>query len=287
MIRFSRLTIAIALVVTAQFSANCKAQTSTDSSSVPYKTRPLPPVVETVTPLSGDTSSVANANSIQFLSENQAPDLDRNLATRVEPSIRESATLAGFEFNQGTWSHQQLVCQALPDYLFLIFKGDNGASDVSMFSAAISRSNTTRIRIIPIQRRGYSLFSPAPVNPLTISAFNRIRANEPASKDADWLATALCYAALTGAHPEITSSLDASKDPTLTLSFPPTIEVQSFGQSTVRFVDVAAISQPMQWALTFDAKGQLLKVVRFATPAFAVTPIPQPPDKQPPTQSSQ
>jgi len=279
MMRFPKLTITVALVVTAHISANCGAQTSTDSSSLPYKTKLLPPV-ETVTPFSGNAPSAAGTNLIEFRAEDQAAELDRKLAASAEPAIRDSATLAGFEFDKGKWSYQQLVCQAFPDYLFLLFKGDNGANDVSIFSAAIPRSAKTRIRIIPIQRRSYSLFSPAPVNAPAISAFNRIRADEPASKDADWLAVALCYAALTGAHPETTPSKDQSNDANFALSFPPTIEVESFGQSTVRFVDVARTNQPLEWALTFDSKGQLLKVDRFATPAYAVNPVPQTPDQQ-------
>jgi len=289
MMRFPKLTIIVALVVIAQASANCGAQSSTDSSSLPYRTKLLPPVV-TATPFSGDAPSAAGTNLVQFLSEDQAAELDRKLAANASPAIRSSATLAGFEFNKGNWSHQQLVCQAFPNYLFLLFKGDNGANDVSIFSAAVPRSANTRIRIIPIQRRGYSLFSPAAVNALAITEFNRVRAEEPASKDADWLADALCYAALTGAHPETAPShnqpgnTNPDRSANLDLSFPPTIEVQNFGQSTVRFVDVGRTSQPLEWALTFDSKGQLLKVDRFATPAYAVKPIPQPQDQQAPTQ---
>jgi hypothetical protein len=72
---------------------------------------------------------------------------------------------------------------------------------VSVFTVSIPRGGDGRVRIIPIQRRGYSLFSPAPINALTISAFNHIRAEEH-PKAPDWLGTGLCYAALAGAHPQ-------------------------------------------------------------------------------------
>jgi len=199
---------------------------------------------------------------------------DRDLADGAQASIRENTTLAGIEFGQGKWTYQQLECQALPGHLFLIYKGENGAGDISLFSAAIARAGNGQVRIIPIQRRGFSLFSPAPVNPLTIAAFNRIRLSEPESQNADWLATALCYAALTGAHPEIASTPDKSPDASLSLSFPPTLEVGNYGESTVRFVDVASPSQPKEWALTFNGKGLLLKVTNSAVPAYAVKPIP-------------
>ena len=143
-----------------------------------------------------------------------------------------------------------------------------------------------RVRIIPIQRRGYSLFSPAPVNALAIAAFNRIRADEPATKAADWLSTALCYAALTGGHPDASPLAKNPADANLGLSFPPTIEVQGDGGATVRFVDAAAVPQPMQWALTFNSTGKLLKVTHSATPLYAVKLVPPMSDQQPATQTS-
>ena len=130
------------------------------------------------------------------------------------------------------------------------------------------------MRIIPVERRGYSLFSPAAVNALTVSAFNRIRADEPENKSADWLATALCYAALAGARPALSISPKDPADATESLVFPPTLEVGVSGDSTVRFVDLASEKRPVEWALTFSQKGELLNVVHFATPSFAVTSIP-------------
>jgi len=213
-------------------------------------------------------------------------EMDRHLAASAEPSIREGATLAGIEFDKGKWTYQQLVCQALPGHVFLLFHENNGAGDRSLFSAAIPRSSEGHVRIIPIQRRGYSLFSPAPVNALAIAAFNRIRADEPATKPADWLSTALCYAALTGGHPDTSPLAKKSADANLGLSFPPIIEVQSDGGAIVRFVDAAAARQPMQWSLTFNSKGKLLKVAHSATPLYAVTLVPPLSDQQPVTQSS-
>ncbi|MGA9062456.1 MAG: hypothetical protein WB341_12405 [Terracidiphilus sp.] len=238
------------------------------------------PPVQTLTPFSAGPSSSASVKLIEFRSEGRMTGQDRELAASAEPSIREGAALAGIEFDKGTWTYQQLVCQALPGHVLLLFKSNNGAGDISLFSAAISRSGKGRVRIIPIERRGFSLYSPAPVNPLTIAAFNRIRDDEPAKNTADWLSTAECYAALTGAHPETSPQPENSAGASLSLSFPPTLEVGSLGEWVVRFVDVAAPRQPMEWALTFDSKGELLKVTNFATPAFLVKPIPSLPAQQ-------
>jgi hypothetical protein len=209
-----------------------------------------------------------------YLAQDQISSADRALAASSDRSIHEGATLAGMELNVGKWSYQQLVCKALPDHVFLLYRGDNGPSDQSLFSAAIPRGSKRRVRIIPVERRGYSLFSPAAVNALTVSAFNRIRADEPENKSADWLATALCYAALAGARPALSISIKNPADITDSLVFPPTLEVGSSGDSTVRFVDLASEKQPVEWALTFSQKGELIKVAHFATPSFAVTSIP-------------
>lgn len=296
---FRSLTTVLALAAAVLASGGAAAQTGGDPSSEPfqtkpvpavssggsYKTRTLPPVVD-ISPSSFNTLPSANAKNLQYITENQMTEADHRLVEDAEPAIREGAALAGFELSTGKWSYEQLACQALPEHLLLLFKADNGVGDVSLFSAAIPRSGHGRIRVIAIQRRGYSLFSPAPENPLSISAFNQIRADEPASKNSDWLATALCYAALTGAHPEISPPPVQSTNSELSLSFPPTVEVETGGDSTVRFVDVAAGHQPREWALTFDSNGRLLKVTDFLSPPFAVTPLPETFAQTPDPQSS-
>jgi hypothetical protein len=250
------------------------------SSGASYKSHQVPPV-RNLTPFSLDPQQSPNAKLIEFHAESEMTQPDRDLAASAQASIRNDAALAGIEFGEGKWTYQQLVCPALPGHLFLLYRGDHGAGDVTIFSAAISRAGNGRVRIIPVQRRGFSLFSPAPVNALTIAAFNRIRmSEEPANPDADWLAVALCYAALTGAHPQTSPILDKSPEPSLLLSFPPTLEVGVGGESTVRFVDGSGQRQPTEWALTFNGKGQLLKVINSAVPAYPVKLVPQLPAQQ-------
>jgi hypothetical protein len=201
--------------------------------------------------------------------------IDRDLVAKARLAIREAAEFAGIEFDKGKWSYQQLECQAIPGHLFLLFQGDSGAGDVSLFTASIPRTGKGHSRIIPVERRGFSLFSPAPVNALAMATFNRIRAEEPTGPPADWLAPSLCYAALTDPRLEITLAPRQAPDSDLSLSFPPSLEVGPKGESTVRFVDVATPRQPMQWALTFDAKDQLVKVEHFPAPVYATRIIPK------------
>ena len=273
-------TLALALASCSLSLAAQEAQSKSDASPAPYAVTPVPDVSSgdsyksrPVPAFQGETPQSSSAELIEFRSQSQMTQPDRDLAEGAQASIREEAALAGIEFEQGNWTYQQIVCQALPGHLFLLYKGESGAGDISLFSAAIAHVGNSHPRIIPIQRRGFSLFSPAPVNPLTIAAFNRIRSSEPETQKADWLATALCYAALTGAHPETATMPDKSPDTGLSLSFPPTLEVGNYGESTVRFVDVASPRQPKEWALTFDAKGKLLKVANSAVPTYAIKPI--------------
>jgi hypothetical protein len=213
--------------------------------------------------LGSDTSE--SATPVKFRSLDQMTPQDRDLAADGESAIGERAGVDGLEFNQGKWNYQQIVCSALPNHLFLQFTRHNGASDVSVFSASIPRTGDGRVRVIPILRRGYSLFSPAPVNALTISAFNHIRTEEHPANAAEWLATGLCYAALAGAHPQIgpPEESEIKKLPTAPTG---SLVMAPGGGAVISFTDVSAIPRPMQWTMTFDNKGKLLKATHAAEP---------------------
>jgi hypothetical protein len=207
----------------------------------------------------------APAASLEFRVYDRMSQQDRDLAADAESAIGERAGFANLEFNEGKWSYQQIVCPALPGHLFLQFTRNNGKGDVSVFSASVPRSGDGRVRIIPIVRRGYSLFSPAPINALTISAFNHIRAEEHVVATPEWLATGMCYAALAGAHPQIgpPEQTDIKKLPAA-----PTGKemIPMRGGAVIRFTDVAAPSRPMQWTMTFNGKGKLLHATHTAAP---------------------
>jgi hypothetical protein len=285
--RYRRANLALVLAATAILVPSCAAQSSEVQRSVPYPVKPVPadsaipypanpvPSVQTLSPFNDNSSPSAMGHFIVYRSEEQMNAADRALAAKRQPAIRAAAVLAGMEFDKAQWSYRQLECQAVPNHLFLLFENIGGAGDVSLFSASIPRSGNGHLRIVPVARRGFSLFSPAPVNALAIAAFNRIRAEEPNGPPPDWLSTSLCYAALTEPRLEIALSPHQASDTNLALSFPPSLEVGQQGESTVRFVNVAIASQPMQWALTFDARSQLVKVEHFPTPVYATRIIPK------------
>ena len=200
---------------------------------------------------------------------------DRALALKVQPAIREAAALAGMEFDNAQWNYRQLDCTAIPNHLFLLFESHRGAGDLSRFSVSIPRAGNGKLRIIPVERRGFTLFAPAAVNPLAIAIFNLIRAEEPKGPPADWLAASACYAALTAPRGEVALSPQGKADADFALSYPPSIEMGEQGESTVRFVNVAIASEPMQWALTYNAAGQLETVEHFPAPVYATRMIPK------------
>ncbi len=285
--RESIVAISLALSVAGVLSARCGAQTATQTPAAPYSSQPLPSDIsgasyptkplspaEAPTAFSFSTEGLEGGNPIEYRTRGQMSAEDRALADKAEGAIGDATAFAGIDFSQGNWSYQQLVCAALPGHVLLLYKADNGDGDVTLFSAAIARAGNGRVRVIPIQRRGFAPFSPAPVNGLAIAAFNRIRADEPANEKPKWLATALCYAALTGPRPQISPGSGKSTLADFAVEFTPAIEIERFGGATVRFVDVATPQQPMQWALTFDPAGQLVRVDHSAAPAYPVKALP-------------
>jgi hypothetical protein len=216
-------------------------------------------------PFPPGSETADRATALEFRSYDRMSEQDRDLLADAESAIGERAGFAGLEFNQGKWSYQQIVCPALPNHLFLQFTRNNGSGDISVFSASIPRGSEGRVRIIPIQRRSYSLFSPAPINALTISAFNHIRAEENPANAPDWLATALCYAALAGAHPQI-GSPEVTDFKKLPAAPPGRLEIPMNGGAILRFTDVSATPGPMDWIMTFNGKGKLIKAAHSAAP---------------------
>jgi hypothetical protein len=211
-------------------------------------------------PVPFSLAPITSADSIEFRTVEQMTQKDRSLEADAESSISEDARLAGLEFNQGNWGSEQVVCPALPNHMFLRFKRNNGTGDVSIFSASIPRNGDGRVRIIPILMRGSSLWSPAPVNAMTISAFNHIRAEEHFDTPPKWLGIALCYEALTGGHPQAALLPKEAEDQKVVVAMPAGLEIPSRHSVILTFADVSATPQVREWAMFFDPKGELLKV---------------------------
>jgi hypothetical protein len=274
MVRIGHFSLVLATAVAALCCVPLRAQNTANSDPDTYgKVRQVPPAVEPA-PFSIDQGPRKSALSVEFLSADEMTQPDRLLAANAESSIAEHAGLNGLELDQGKWDYQQVVCPALPNHLFLQYTRNNGVGDVTVFSASIPRGGEGRVRIVPILRRGYSLFSPAPINALTISAFNHIRAEEPETKNANWLGNGLCYAALAGGHPVVPSPDDG---PELHKPVPALIAimaVETKGDEVIHFADAAAHPRPMEWSMTFTRQGKLIKATHAPAPMIAEKLVP-------------
>ena len=270
-LRIMSLAALSLLVVCA--SATAQTAPAQDISATHLKVRPVPDAVPPL-PFPPGSAAPGVVAPVEYRTADQMAPKDRDLVADAESSIGEHVGRVGLEFNQGAWSYQQLICPALPNHLFLRFLRNNGTGDVSVFTASIPRGGEGRVRIIPIQLRGYSLFSPAPINALTISAFNHIRAEENPEKTPVWFGTGLCYAALAGAHPQAADlELDAENQKFQT-AVPAALQIPVGGGAIVSFTDVAAAPRRMEWSMTFDRKGRLLKATHLPVGQLAVNAVP-------------
>jgi hypothetical protein len=260
----------------AAIAASCAAQQATAAQDVPpthLKENPVPQKMPAM-PFPPGQAKPDRVHTIEFRNADQMTEKDKLLEADAESSIQERTTWSGMEFGREGWSYRQVVCPALTNHLFLQFTRNNGIGDVSIFSASVPRNGEGRVRIVPIQRRGYSLFSPAPINALTISAFNHIRAEEHQDGTPDWLGTGLCYAALAGAQPETTLMPESAADEKFPLASAPAMEIPSQGGAIIRFADIAAPRRPMEWTMTFNGKGKLLKATHSPAPMMAANAVP-------------
>jgi hypothetical protein len=259
----------------------CPAQDS-QGGPVPPNAKPIPAFQEPA-PFSIDSTPLANSLTIEVRTPDQMTEKDRLLEADAESSISERAGFADLQFNAGKWSYQQLVCPDFPNHLFLRFTRNNGVGDQSVFSASIPRNGEGHVRIIPILRRSYTLFSPAPINDITIGAFNHIRSEEKAESTPSWVGTGLCYAALAGANPVAVPLWDASLPAGFPVASAPELEITPGGNEIVHFADASAKPRPMDWEMTFNKKGRLMKVQHPADANGKPRPVPTspPPEETP------
>lgn len=221
--------------------------------------------------VSGQRSHAVRA--IELVPQDQMSAQDKLLAADAESSVAERAHWNGISLEDGSWSYQQLRCPSLTGHLFLRYTRNNGDRDVTVFSASIPRDGQ-RVRIIPILKRSYSLFAPAPINALTISAFNHIRAEEHGADSADWLEDGLCYAALAGANPVVASPRAQPTPGKPVPAVTPVLTARENGGEVMRFADAASATKPVEWVLTFNRKGRLVKVAHGPAPLRRVHPVP-------------
>lgn len=200
--------------------------------------------------LTGTGSLVVQVRQAEAMSQQ-----DKVLEAGAESVIREKAGFEDLGFNEEGWTYKQLICPAFPNHLLLRFTRNGSSGERSMFSVSIPRTMEGQIRVVPILRKGYSLFSPAPVNAMGLGAVRHMLAEEPAENKPEFGALAVCYAALTGA-PSVAAPNGESIEP----AAPPAVDTNADGSFDLRFSMAGA--RPMRYDLFFDRKGRLIKASR-------------------------
>jgi len=281
---FAVLTAGAFLSAYAQ-SANPVPTTAVAPSQVEnfdgLKVREIHPrAILTPIPIDEPTSSAA---ALEFRSVEQMTDADRSLAEASQGEIARRAGLQGLGFEAhgagaqagvGNWGYEQAVCPIFPEHLILEYSRTNSKGDVSLFSAVIPRGEG-HVRVIPVERRGNSLFTPAGSNALTVNDFNHIVAEEHHGLSPDWLTLGLCYAALAGGHVRAQLRAETPEAEVFPLLAPPRLSV-SYNKpgAEVYFADFTRQKTSRDWELFFSGDGRLLNVKHGVAPQLMFRQVP-------------
>lgn len=186
---------------------------------------------------------------------------NKQLIAGVVPELRRRAAIDVISLDQHDWAIQQIGCTAFPHSLVLRYTSGKSPRERSEFIATIARAGR-EVGLIPIARKGYSVYSPTPTNAMTIGAINTLLAREDAKPPVSQIA--VCYAALIGAKPQ--AGHDGGSF--VKLEVPPAIKVPAAGDESVLVTTQAIPSQ--SWSLEFDHKGKLLKAEQASGGAMVV-----------------
>jgi hypothetical protein len=230
------------------------------------------------TPFPLDAKPGETRDRLDFLVPEQMTTADRNLAEANQGEIARRAELQGFNLErtisgEGSWGYEQAVCPVFPDHLILEYSRINGDGDVTLFSAVIPRGDG-HVRVIPVRRRSYSLWTPSASNALTINDFNHMVQEGHEGLSPDWLTLGLCYAALAGGHVRAALVAKTPNDEVYPLFVPAKLTVTEKAGAEILFADVTPHSKAMDWVLRFDAKVRLLKVKHTVSAEILEKPVP-------------
>lgn len=261
-----RFAFGFAVLATASGWASCSAQSSATTRPEDVhgvKIREIHPK-DTPTPFPLDART-GRVEELEFRSPEQMTSADRELAEANEAEIARRAGLQGFNLRQadtaeGGWGYEQAVCPAFPEQLILEYSRIEARGDVSLFSVAIPRDGEGHVRLIPARRRGYSLWTPASSNALTLNDFNHMVKEAPSGLSPDWLTVGLCYAALAGGHVRAALVPQTAAEQVFPLFVPAKLSVSGKGGAEVQITNVTPGQKAMDWRFTFAQNGRLLKV---------------------------
>lgn len=232
----------------------------------PAASRPL------LSPFSLDSSSTS-VTKLHSRALGQMSASDRALLDQATPRIAARAASQGFHLDgqksgQGTeaafagWNLRQIECGPLPDFLLMSYVRDAKTNREASFTVAIPRTASGgRLHLVPVERRGYSLYTPSSRNAMTIVVFNDLLREDAHAAQNDWFGLGLCYAALAGFRVQAVTALEPSTGDPVPAYMPASLSVSWKQPPSIAFVGLSpAASRPMQWTLLFDRTGSLRKV---------------------------
>lgn len=264
------------LLIAAVTGSRAQSSASDQKGNLPGVTvRQIhPKVVTSPFPMNGSTG---RRQALEFRSPEQMTAADRELAEANEAEIGRRAGLQGLNLErdggaQGSWGYEQAVCPVFPEHLILEYSRSNGNGDVTLFSAVIPRGEG-HVRVIPVRRRSYSLWTPASSNALTINDFNHMVLEGHEGLNPDWLTLGLCYAALAGGHVRAALIPQSAADEAFPMLAPAKLTLEKTGGAEVDFADATPKTKAMDWVLEFDPKGRLAKVKHVASEKLVERPV--------------
>ncbi len=195
---------------------------------------------------------------LEFRVPDQMTSADRDLAEANQGEIARRARFQGFDLESGDgWGYEQAVCPVFPSHLILEYSRVERRGDVTLFSAVIPRGEG-HVRVIPVRRRSYSLWTPTSSNSITLNDFNHMVVEGGAGLTPDWLTLGLCYAALAGGH--VRAALVSQTSDQFPLYPPARLVLDKDGTARVEFTDVTTGVPSMEWKMDFTRTGRLQKV---------------------------
>jgi hypothetical protein len=277
---FLRTALPVVLMTVAVCGAVAQTPMPTSSSEPEdmhgLKVREIhPKATPTPFPLDARTGRV---QTLVFRAPEQMTAADRDLAESNQAELARRAGLQGFDLThdepgRGSWGYEQAVCPVFPEHLILEYSRSNGPGDVTLFSVVIPRGDG-HVRVIPVRRRSYSLFTPASSNALTLNDFNHMVVEGHEGLSPDWLTLSLCYAALAGGHVRAALQAETPAEEVFPLFFPAKLTVSRKGGAEVHLADVTPNTKAMDWILNFAQSGRLLKVRHRVSGELLEKPVP-------------
>jgi hypothetical protein len=224
----------------------------------------ITPVPAAASPLSAPPPVI----SLDHLEPAQMTAADYEVVSNLSAELSKQAALANFDISRPAWHYQQIVCPALPDYVFLSFSHGADDSGSSRFSAMLPR-NSSQVRIVTAYAHGLLPFEASWNRPGTFEVFNGVLRQErgmaPLGDAPNWLVIALCYAELSG-YPVQVLSYIPRPEPTLDLlrlnANQPQMLIGPDRSADVTFSDVSRPTITTNWTLHFDRHGQITSATR-------------------------